>query len=196
MTSADHRIEDLLLADAADHAVAQRLQDVAAFHDGGDEDAVDGAAVDLGDDDVLRHVDQTARQVAGVRGLERGVGQALARAVGRDEVLQHREAFAEVGRDRRLHDLARGLGHQAAHAGELTHLLARASGAGVGHQVDRVELAELALDLLHLLEHLLGDALGDAVPDVDDLVVALTLGDDAAGALLLDLDHLGRGRGR
>jgi hypothetical protein len=82
-------------------------------------DAADGAAVDLGDDAVLRHVDQTARQIAGVGGLQRRVGQALAGAVRRDEVLQHVQAFAEVRRDRRLDDLAVGLGHQAAHAGEL-----------------------------------------------------------------------------
>ena len=37
------------------------------------------------------------------------------------------------------------------------------------------------------LEHLVGDPLGDPVPDVDDLVVPLAGGDDAGGALLLDL---------
>ena len=144
-------------------------------------------------DDVLRHVDQAARQVAGVGRLERRVGETLAGAVGRDEVLQHRQALAEVRGDRRLDDLARRLGHQTAHAGQLTDLLAGASGAGVGHHVDRVELAPLLLDPLHLPEHLLGDVLGDAVPDVDDLVVPLTGGDDTGGALLLDLDDLGAG---
>ena len=44
--------------------------------------------------------------------------------------------FAVIGR---LDDLARGLGHQAAHGGELTNLLRRAARAGVGHDVDRVE---------------------------------------------------------
>ena len=141
---AGHRIVDVLLADAADDAVAQRLEDLAALHDRRHDDAVDRAAVHLVDDDVLRHVDQTAGQVARVGRLERRVGEALAGAVRRDEVLQHREPLAEVRRDRRLDDLARGLGHQAAHAGELAHLLARAAGAGVGHQVDRVEDAGLA----------------------------------------------------
>ena len=37
----------------------------------------------LADDDILRDVDQTARQVAGVGGTQRGVGQALTGAVGR-----------------------------------------------------------------------------------------------------------------
>ena len=51
-----------------------------------------------------------------------------------------RQAFAEVGLDRRLDDLARGLGHQASHAGELADLLDAASGTRVGHQEDRVEV--------------------------------------------------------
>src|SRR3546814_4221612 len=76
-----------------------------------------GSAVVLDDDGVLGDVDQTARQVAGVGGLQRGIGQALAGAVGGVEVLQHGEAFLEVRDDRRLDDLARRLGHQAAHAG-------------------------------------------------------------------------------
>ena len=87
-----------------------------------------------------RDVDQAAGQVAGVGGLERGVGQALAGAVGRDEVLQHRQPFTEVRGDGVLDDLARRARHQAAHAGELADLLLRAAGAGVGHDVDRVEL--------------------------------------------------------
>jgi hypothetical protein len=59
--------------------------------------------------DVLRHVDEATGQVAGVRGLQRGVREALAGAVGRDEVLQDVQAFAEVRGDRRLDDRAVGL---------------------------------------------------------------------------------------
>ena len=40
------------------------------------------------DDDVLRDVDETAREVAGVRRLERRVGETLTGAVRRDEVLR------------------------------------------------------------------------------------------------------------
>jgi len=53
-----------------------------------------GAAIVFRDDAVLRHVDQTTREVAGVGGLERRVGEALAGAVGRVEVLENGEAFA------------------------------------------------------------------------------------------------------
>ena len=74
--------------DAADDAVAQRLDDLAALDDGPRLDAVERAAVVLVDDHVLRHVDETAGQVARVGGLQRRVGQTLARAVRRDEVLR------------------------------------------------------------------------------------------------------------
>ena len=116
-----------------------------------------------------------------------------------DEVLQHGEAFAEVGGDRRLDDLARRLGHQAAHAGELADLLGAAARAGVGHHEDRVEARDrelLAVLALHrvggeLAQHLVGDAVGDLGPDVDDLVVALAVGDQALVVLVLDLAHRG-----
>ena len=165
MTSPTERVDDLLERDAADDAVAQRLDDLARFDDGARLDAVHRAAVDLVDDDVLRHVDETAGQVARVGGLERRVGQTLAGAVRGDEVLHDGEAFTEVRRDRRLDDLARRLRHQAAHAGELADLLLRAAGARVGHDVDRVEVAARLVELLHLAEHLVGDLLGDVRPD-------------------------------
>ena len=154
------------------------------------------AAVVLGDDAVLRHVDQTAGQVTRVRRLERRVGQTLAGAVRRDEVLEHREPLAEVGGDRRLDDLARRLGHQAAHAGQLANLLRRTARTRVRHDVDRVErraaplFAGLVVDQLFradLRHHLFGDLLRHLRPDVDDLVVALAVGDETFGVLLLDL---------
>ena len=138
MTSPRRRIDDRLERHASDDAVAQPLDDLAARVDDRPRlEAVERAAVDLGDDHVLRDVDETARQVAGVRRLERRVGETLAGAVRRDEVLQHGQAFTEVRRDRRLDDFARRLRHQAAHAGELPDLLLAAARAGVGHDVDR-----------------------------------------------------------
>ena len=85
---------------AADDAVAQRFDDFARFDDRFDHDAFRRAAIVFADDHVLRHVDQTPREVTGVGRLERRIRQTLTRAVRRDEVLQHVEAFAEVRRDR------------------------------------------------------------------------------------------------
>ena len=59
-------------------------------------EAAVGAAVVLADDDVLRDVHQTTGQVTRVGGTQRGVGQTLAGTVRGDEVLEHRQALAEV----------------------------------------------------------------------------------------------------
>ena len=136
-------------------------------------------AVVLADDHVLRHVDETPRQVARVGRAERGVGEALAGAVRRDEVLEHRQALHEVRLDRALDDLALRIRHQAAHAGELADLRERAAGAGVGHHEDRVQLVEVLL-------HRVGDGVGRLRPDVDDDLVPLLVGDQAADVLVLD----------
>ena len=88
-----------------------------------------------------------------------------------------------------LDDFAGGLGHQAAHSGELADLLFRSAGAGVGHDVNRIEIAAGAVVLFHGLEHFVRDAFGDLRPDFDDLVVALALGDGAFLILRLHLDH-------
>ena len=153
----------------------------------------------LTDDHVLRDVDEAPGQVARVGGLERRVRQTLARTVGRDEVLEHREPLAEVRGDRRLDDLPRGLRHQSAHPGQLAHLLGGAPRARVGHHVDGVEARSAGAPRRSRprgrpcrAARASGPrprsvAVG---PDVDHLVVALAVGDQAFLVLLLDLPDL------
>ena len=187
--AAAERIADVEDADPADDAIAQGLDDFAGLDDRPDLDAFRGAAVVFRDDDILGHVHEATGEVTGVGGLERGIREALAGAVGGDEVLQHRETFTEVVGDRVLDDLAGRTSHQAAHAGELTKLLLRTAGAGVGHDVDRVEVPGLVL-ALHALEHGVGHVLGGVGPDGDDLVVALAVGDGAVEVLLFHGQHV------
>src|SRR5208283_5306489 len=111
--------------------------------------------------------------------LQSGVGQPLAGAVRGNKVLQHVEPFTEVGRDGGLDDFAGRLGHQAAHAGKLADLLFGTARTGVGHDVNRIEVAAGAVVLFHGMEHFVGDAFGDLGPDFDDLVVAFAVGDGA-----------------
>src|SRR5262245_31477129 len=83
-------ILDVLGGGAAEHALAERHRDLARLPNGASGDAVLGAAILFSDDAVLRHVDQAPSEIAGVRGLQRRIGQALAGAVSRVEVLEHR----------------------------------------------------------------------------------------------------------
>src|SRR5690606_17657309 len=69
------------------------------------------AAVVERDDHVLRHVDQSTRQVPGVGGTDGRVREPLAGAVRRKEVLENREALAEVRLDRDVDDLPARIEH-------------------------------------------------------------------------------------
>ena len=79
------------------------------------------------------------------------------------------------------------VGHQAAHRAELADVALVSSGAGGGHHRDR------AVDL-EALHHLVGHRARRLLPDVDDLLVALVLGDEAALELAVDLGDVVVGR--
>src|SRR5690606_4171260 len=116
------RLEHVLGDDTAQYALTQRLDHVAAFDVRSHDQALFGAAVDLGHHQVLSHVNQTTGQITGVRGLQCGIRQTFTSTVGGDEVLQNRQTFAEVRGDRRFDDGAVRLGHQTTHTGQLTDL--------------------------------------------------------------------------
>src|SRR2546427_6599397 len=87
-------ILDVLRHEPAEETVGERLDRADLI--GIDEDAVLVAAVLEADDHVLRDVDETPREVARVRGPDGRVGETLAGTGCRDEVLEDREALAEV----------------------------------------------------------------------------------------------------
>ena len=62
-------ILDAFQRNTANNAVAKRFDFDTSFDDGLDEDAVGGTAIALVDDDVLRHVDETASEVTGIGSL-------------------------------------------------------------------------------------------------------------------------------
>src|SRR5690554_3612736 len=159
------RLENILGGNPAQYALAQRLDDITTFDMRLHDQTLVGATVDLGDHQVLGHVNQTTGQVTGVRGLQCGIGQTLTGTVGRDEVLQYVQTFTEVGDDRCLDDGAVRLGHQTPHTCQLADLCSGTPGTGVGHHVHGVEgfvgdiVAFTILDAvdLEVLHHGLGD---------------------------------------
>src|SRR6185503_8392548 len=128
-----NKIDDILERCTADNAVTQRLDFLAAFNNRTGGDSTQRAAVRLADDYVLRYVDQTSRQVTRVGRLECCVGQTLAGAVRRNEVLQHVQTFAEIRLNWGFNDLARRTRHQATHTGQLPNLLGATTRSGIAH---------------------------------------------------------------
>ena len=145
-----------------------------------DPAALLGAAVVLAGDDVLGDVHQAPGQVPGVGRAQGGVGEALAGAVGGDEVLEDGHPLAEVAPHGDVDDPAGRVGHQAAHRAQLADVALVPAGAGRGHHRDRAGRVER-------LHHLVGHARRGVLPDPDDLLVALVLGDEAALELAVDL---------
>ena len=182
----------------AENTFPQRLDHVTALHQGRHHQSFIGTAVHVRDHQVLRHVHQATGQVTGVGGLQRRVGETLARAVRGNEVLQDVQALAEIGGNGRFDDRAVRLRHQPAHARELANLGGRAPRTGVGHHVDGIEgllPGFIALGVEHalraqFLHHRLGDMVVGSRPDIHDLVVPLAIRDQSGCVLILDLLHL------
>ena len=165
---------------------AHQLGGVLALVVGIDRNAAGGAAVFLAHDHILGHVHQTAGEVARVGGAQGRIHQTLTGAVGGDHVFGDREPLAEVGADRYVDNLALGVGHQAPHPHELTHLGHVAPGAGVGHhphRVERVVVVEVLFDFFD-------QTLVGFCPGVDHLGVPFHLSDLPEPVTLLGVGDL------
>src|SRR5438552_9002506 len=184
-----HWVRDCFAANAADDSLGKIDNFLVALVNRADDDSVYGAAIFYIDNNVLCRVDQFTGEITGVRSFERGVGQTFARAVGRDEILEHAQTFAEVGSDRSLDNFSARFRHQAAHASELTHLLAIAARPGVNHQINWIQFFA-AVVVFQCTEHDVRNLVAGVRPDIDDLVVTLAVRDDAFSILLLDLANL------
>ena len=98
-----------------------------------------------------------------------------------DEVLQNGQSFAEGGADGQLDGAAGRVRHKTAHTRELTDLTHVASGAGVRHHPDGVEIVKP-------FDKLFFDGVGSVLPDLDDGLITLLVGDDTALEIAFDVD--------
>ena len=156
-------------------------------HDRTGDDRLDtlvGATVGLADDDVLRHVDQTPGEVARVGGTQGGIGQTLTGTVRVHEVLEHRQALAERGLDGLRDELAVRTRHQTLHARERSDLGHVARRARLDDRRDRVGVRVVRL-------HGLADLVGGLLPELDEVALALLVGDLAQVELRLEARGLG-----
>src|SRR5690606_38954012 len=95
------RLEHVTCDDSTQNALTERLNHVATFNVRRHVQPLLGTAIDLGNNQILRHVNKTTSQVAGVRGLQCGIRQTLTSTVRGNEVLKYVQTFTEVRGDRR-----------------------------------------------------------------------------------------------
>ena len=196
-------IDDITDSDSTEDTLAQSLDDFTTFDQGLHGDAIFGSAIIFDDHQILRHVNQTAGQISRVRSFQRSIGQTLTRTVCRNEVLKNVQAFTEVGGNRRFDNRTVRLGHQTSHTGQLTNLGSRTPRSGISHHVDRVErflldLLAMAIDdffMTELLHHDLGHLVTGTAPDINNLVIALTVGNQTVGVLAFDFFNFALGVG-
>ncbi|OPZ61252.1 MAG: hypothetical protein BWY88_00317 [Synergistetes bacterium ADurb.Bin520] len=125
------------------HPVGKGNHHVAILEQRFDADAFFGAAVLFGDNKVLGHVHQAAREVSGLGRTKGRVRQSLASSVGRDEVLQHVQPLAEVGHDGVVDDAPRGVRHESPDARHLGHLALGTPGPRIHHHAEVVVLGHV-----------------------------------------------------
>ena len=147
------------------------------------------AAVHLPDTQLLGYVYHSSGQVSGVSRTKRRVGQTLAGAVGRHEILQHVQTLTEVGLDGQLNGTACGIRHQTAHTGQLLDLLVGTTGAGVSHHEDIVVFIQTCQK--HVRQFLIG-----LVPGLHHRAVALFLSDESSAEIGGNLIHSGLSLGQ
>src|SRR5690606_35185602 len=153
----EHRVLDVL--------VAHQL--VADLRRDPDLETLRRAAVVFTDDDILRDVDETTREVARVRSTQSGVGETL----------------TVRGDDRTSDRLTLRVGDEATDTRDVSDLQPVTAGARRHHPVDVVVLGVARL-------HGPGDLVGRVGPDVDELLAARRVVDETLVVLGLDLGGL------
>ena len=106
----------------AEHAIAQRFDDVTAVEQRRHRDPAACPAVDLRNNQVLCNVNEATREVTRVSCLQRRIRETLAGTMRRNEVLQNVQTFTEVCGNRCLNNRPIRLGHQTTHASKLPDL--------------------------------------------------------------------------
>ncbi len=155
---------------------------------------VEGSAIVDRDHHVLSNVRELTSEVSGVRSLQCGVCQSLSCSVSRREVLEDSEALSETRLNRSFDDLPRRLRHQSPHSRQLADLRDRSSRARSHHDVNRIHVGLTRRGVIaEAIHQLLTNLFGRVSPQVDDLVVPLTLGNHSVAVEALDLIDLALG---
>ncbi|EKD29813.1 MAG: hypothetical protein ACD_78C00261G0001, partial [uncultured bacterium (gcode 4)] len=131
------------------------------------------------DENILRGIDETSRQVPRLSGLERRISLTFSSSMCRDKVLERGESFLEVGFDRELDRFPGRGGDESFHSAELCQISPVTSGSRIDHVVDRIFWCEVRF-------HDLLDFGFDFAPYFDGLFVSFFFGQESIPEFLLD----------
>ena len=151
------------------------------------------SAVFFVDNNVVRHVYQTACEVSSIGSFHSRVGKTLTCTVRRDKVFEHRHTFFKVRKDGVFDNLLSfGTGflrfsHQTTHTRELFNLVFRTTSTRVEHHEHSVETL---VGLGHLLHEHVTEVVVYVCPGVDNLVVAFGIGDETHVIVFGNLAYL------
>src|SRR6056297_195750 len=193
-----NRIDNFIQGHPTKDTIAKTLDHFAAFSLGGNFDSVKGIAILLSNDGILGDVNQTPGQITGVGRLQRRISQTLTCAVGRDKVLENRQAFSEICGNRGFNNRTVRLSHQTAHPRQLTNLLGTTTRSRISHHVNGIEgwnrngLSFFRNEFVdgNISKHDAGNILSTLGPDIDYLVVAFAIGNQTFSILLLNVLYL------
>ena len=191
------RLQNVFCGYTTQNAIAQWLFNITTLDNRGHGDTFQRATVVFGNNQILCNVNQTTRQVTGVRCFQCGIRQTFTRTVRGNEVLEYVQTFTEVRGDRRFDDGAIRLRHQTTHTRQLTNLCSRTTRTGIGHHVDAVEgnlLLFLTVTVNHgfglqVIHHRFGYTIVRRSPDIDNFVVAFARGNQTGLELFLNLSN-------
>ena len=141
---------------------------------------------------VLCDIDKLSSKITRIRCLQRRISQPFSCPVGRTEVLQNSHSFTEIRLNRRLDNLTAGLGHQCSHTCKLLNLVHTAPGAGITHQIYRVQMrrAVIIFVLTQTLHHFIGNRHTGMSPRINHLVITFSLGQNTCMIVLEYLRYL------
>ena len=132
-------------------------------------------------DHIMRYVNQTTSQITSISSLQSCIGQTFTSTVSRDKILQHRQTFLKVRKNRVFNNLTTfcttflRFCHQTTHAGQLTNLFFRTTGSRIHHHIDRVETIIISSQLLH---QCIGQLAVNMCPSINNLVITFVVGNE------------------
>ena len=176
---ARRRIDNVVNRESAEKSGLKRLDLLVAFADLGNPNAGRRSAVVVSDDDILRNIDKSSCEVAGVGGTKRRVRLSFTRTSRGYEIFKNGKSFTEVRSDGNFDRFTCRVRHKSAHTAKLTDLVDRSARARNSHHVDRVLFAQVFLKFF-------GYGGCRAVPNGNYLAVFLLVGDHASLVKFLD----------